>query len=54
MHRDIALIRDRLAAQQLRPCSAFELAAAIRLQMLQSQEALVAEAAGRTAELERM
>jgi magnesium transporter len=53
VHRDIAVVRDRLAARQLRPASAFELVAAIRLQMLRSQEALVAEAAGRAAELEK-
>jgi magnesium transporter len=53
VRRDIALVHDRLAAQQLRPVSAFELVAAIRLQMLRSQEALVAEAAARAAELEK-
>jgi magnesium transporter len=53
VHRDIDVIRDRLASRQLRPASAFELVAAIRLQMLRSQEALVAEAAGRAAELEK-
>jgi magnesium transporter len=52
-HRDIVVVRDRLAARQLRPASAFELVAAIRLQMLRSQESLVADAAGRAAELER-
>jgi magnesium transporter len=53
VHRDIVVVRDRLAARQLRPESAFELVAAIRLQMLRSQESLVAEAAGRAAELEK-
>jgi magnesium transporter len=53
VHRDIVLVRDRLASQELRPASAFELVAAIRLQMLRSQESLVAEAAGRAAELEK-
>ena len=53
VRRDIALVRDRLASHELRPASAFELVAAIRLQMLRSQESLVAEAAGRAAELEK-
>jgi magnesium transporter len=52
VRRDLVAVRDRLAAGQLRPASAFELVAAIRLQMLRSQESLVAEAAGRAADLE--
>jgi Mg2+ and Co2+ transporter CorA len=49
---DLQAVRARLRSAQLRPSSAYELAAAIRLQMLQSQEDLVAEAAGRITELE--
>ena len=49
---DLEAVRARLRSAQLRPSSAYELAAAIRLQMLQSQEDLVGEAAGRITELE--
>ena len=52
--RDLALIRKRLASHQAPlPTSAFELVTAIRLQMLRTQEALVADAAARAAELEK-
>jgi len=53
VHRDLTLIRDRLDTPQLRPRSAFDLVTAIRLQMLRSQESLVADAAARAAELEK-
>jgi magnesium transporter len=53
VRRDLALVRHRIAAQELRPASAFELVTAIRLQMLHSQQALVADAAARAAELEK-
>jgi magnesium transporter len=49
---DLDVIRIRLRALRFQPGSAYELAAAIRLQMLQSQEDLVSAAAGRIAELE--
>jgi Mg2+ and Co2+ transporter CorA len=50
--RDIQAVQDRLRTSQLRPRSAYELSAAIRLQTLTSQEELVAEAASRITELE--
>ena len=53
VHRDLTLIRVRLDTPQLRPRSAFDLVTAIRLQMLRSQESLVADAAARAAELEK-
>ena len=53
VRRDLTLIRNRLTSQELRPTSAFELVAAIRLQMLRTQEELVADAAARAAELEK-
>jgi len=53
VHRDLTLIRGRLDTPQLRPRSAFDLVTAIRLQMLRSQESLVADAAARAAELEK-
>jgi len=53
VRRDLALIRNRLTSHELHPTSAFELVAAIRLQMLRTQEALVADAAVRAAELEK-
>lgn len=53
VHRDLTLIRERLDTPQLRPRSAFDLVTAIRLQMLRSQESLVADAAARAAELEK-
>ena len=53
VHRDLTLIRDRLDTPQLRPRSAFDLVTAIRLQMLRSQESLVADAAARAADLEK-
>jgi magnesium transporter len=53
VHRDLALIRDRLTSHELLPTSAFELVTAIRLQMLRSQESVVADAAARAAELEK-
>ena len=53
VHRDLTVIRDRLDAHQLRLRSAFDLVTAIRLQMLRSQESLVADAAARAAELEK-
>jgi hypothetical protein len=49
---DLEAVRARLRSAQLGLSSACERAAAIRLQMLQSQEDLVAEAAGRITELE--
>jgi magnesium transporter len=51
--RDLALVRNRLAAHELVPGSAFELVSAIRFQMLRTHEALVADAAARAAELEK-
>ena len=53
VHRDLTLIRARLDTPELRPRSAFDLVTAIRLQMLRSQESLVADAAARAAELEK-
>ena len=53
VRRDLALIRHRLDSRELRAASAFELVTAIRLQMLHSQEALVADAAAHAAELEK-
>jgi magnesium transporter len=51
MH-DIGVVRERLERTELRPRTAYELAAAIRLQTLHSQEGLVAAAATRIADLE--
>jgi hypothetical protein len=53
VHRDLSLVRDRLDTPPLRPRSAFDLVTAIRLQMLRSQESLVADAAARAADLEK-
>ena len=53
VHGDLAAIRRRIEARELRPSSAFDLVTAIRLQMLRSQEALVADVAARAAELEK-
>jgi magnesium transporter len=53
VHGDLATIRRRIDTRELRPSSAFELVTAIRLQMLRSQEALVADVAARAAELEK-
>jgi hypothetical protein len=53
VHRDLTLIRGRLDTHPLRPGSAFDLVTAIRLQMLRSQESLVADAAARATELEK-
>ena len=53
VRRDLTLVRNRLDTHQLRPESAFDLVTGIRLQMLRSQEALVADAAARAAELEK-
>ena len=53
VRRDLTLVRGRLDTHQLRPESAFDLVTGIRLQMLRSQEALVADAAARAAELEK-
>ena len=53
VRRDLLLVRDRLASPEAVPTSAFELVAAIRFQILRSQEALVAAAAARAAELEK-
>jgi magnesium transporter len=53
VHHDLTLIRERLATGGLRPGSAFELVATIRLQMLRTQQSLVTEAATRAAELEK-
>jgi hypothetical protein len=50
--QDLVAVRTRLRSAQLGPSSAYELAAAIRIQMLRSQEDLVADAAGRITELE--
>jgi magnesium transporter len=49
---DLSAVRERLQTLELRPRSAYELGAAIRLQALHSQEELVAGAAGRIADLE--
>jgi magnesium transporter len=49
---DISLVRERLETSGPRPRTAYELAAAIRMQTLQSQEQLVAQSATRIAELE--
>jgi Mg2+ and Co2+ transporter CorA len=53
VRRDLARVRDRIDAHELAPTSAFELVTAIRLQMLRSQEALVADSAARAADLEK-
>jgi magnesium transporter len=53
VHADLDRIRRRLGAHELRPMSAFELVTAIRLQMLRSQESLVADAATRAGDLEK-
>jgi Mg2+ and Co2+ transporter CorA len=50
--RDLSAVRERLQTPELRPRTAYELAAAIRLQTLHSQEELVAVAAGQIADLE--
>jgi len=50
--RDLDAVRQRLDVADLRPQSVFELGGAIRIEMLQSQEQLVASAAARIAELE--
>jgi len=49
---DISVVRERLERAELRPRTAYELAAAIRLQTLHSQEELVAMAAMSIADLE--
>jgi magnesium transporter len=49
---DISVVRERLEKAELRPRTGYELAAAIRLQTLHSQEQLVATAATRIADLE--
>jgi Mg2+ and Co2+ transporter CorA len=49
---DLSAVRERLQTPELRPRTAYELAAAIRLQTLHSQEELVAGAAGHIADLE--
>ena len=49
---DLSVVRERVAKGELRPRSGYELAAAIRLQTLKSQEELVARAATRIADLE--
>ena len=49
---DISAVRERLETAELRPRTAYELAAAIRLQTLNSQEELVAMAASRITDLE--
>jgi magnesium transporter len=51
MH-DLGAVRERLQTPDLRPRTAYELAAAIRMQTLHAQEELVAGAAGRIADLE--
>jgi hypothetical protein len=54
VRRDLLLVRGRLATPDAVSTSAFELATAIRVQILRSQEALVtAAAAARAAELEK-
>jgi Mg2+ and Co2+ transporter CorA len=50
--RDLDVVAQRLDGADLRPPSVFELGGAIRVEMLQSQEQLVASAAARIAELE--
>ncbi|HEY2949540.1 MAG TPA: CorA family divalent cation transporter [Micromonosporaceae bacterium] len=50
--RDLDAVRERLDAAELRPRSVFELGGAIRIEMLESQEDLVASAARRVAALE--
>jgi magnesium/cobalt transport protein CorA len=53
VHRDLDAIRSRVDAAELRPETAFELVATIRLEMLRSQEQLVTAGASRISELER-
>jgi hypothetical protein len=53
VRRDLLLVRGRLASPDAVSTSAFELATAIRVQILRSQEALVTAAAARAAELEK-
>jgi magnesium transporter len=50
--RDLDTVRARLDASDLRPRSVFEMGGAIRIEMLESQEELVASAARRIAALE--
>lgn len=53
VHQDLTLVRHRLDACELRPTSAFDLVTAIRMQMLRSQESLLAGAAAHAAALEK-
>ena len=53
VHRDLTTVRQRLAGHGPAPTSAFDVVAAIRLQMLRSQESLVADVAARAADLEK-
>ena len=51
--RELSTVRQRLATQELRPASPFELVAAIRAETMRTQEDLITESSARIAQLER-
>jgi magnesium transporter len=52
LHRDVTAVRQQLENHEFCPKTPFELGAAVRIEMLHAQEDLVAEGAGRIAQLE--
>jgi magnesium transporter len=52
LHRDVAVVRQRIEQREFCPRSGFELGAAIRIEMLRAQEELVATGAAQIAQLE--